>query len=64
VNRRPLRATHEIISHPRRNHLETEPFDSGSVEHGDANMLFLMNLIWRRLAYTVLIGMRSKLVRQ
>jgi hypothetical protein len=30
----------------------------------DAKMLALMNLIWRRLAYTMLIGMRSKLVRQ
>jgi hypothetical protein len=28
------------------------------------HMLVLMNLIWRRLAYTMLIGMRSKLVRQ
>jgi hypothetical protein len=27
------------------------------------HMLVLMNLIWRRLAYTMLIGMRSKLVR-
>lgn len=27
-------------------------------------MLVLMNLIWRRLAYTIVIGMRSKLVRQ
>ncbi|MET4221877.1 hypothetical protein ABIB00_007113 [Bradyrhizobium sp. LB14.3] len=27
-------------------------------------MLVLMNLIWRRLAYTMLIGMRYKLVRQ
>jgi hypothetical protein len=26
-------------------------------------MLVLMNMIWRRLAYTMLIGMRSKLVR-
>ncbi|SFQ20470.1 hypothetical protein SAMN05216330_11914 [Bradyrhizobium sp. Ghvi] len=25
-------------------------------------MLVLMSLIWRRLAYTMLIGMRSKLV--
>jgi hypothetical protein len=30
---------------------------------GDAKMLVLMNLIWRRLAYTLLVGMRSKLVR-
>jgi len=27
-------------------------------------MLFLMNLIWRRLAYTMLLGMRSKVARQ
>lgn len=33
-------------------------------DKGDAKMLVLMNLIWRRLAYTMLIGMRSKLVRQ
>ena len=35
-----------------------------SIKRGDAAMVVLMNLIWRRLAYTMLIGMRSKLVRQ
>jgi hypothetical protein len=33
------------------------------IERGDTTMLVLMNLIWRRLAFTILAGMRSKLVK-
>jgi hypothetical protein len=55
---------HEAISQPRRNLAETEGIEGAGIEHGGCHMLVLMNLIWRRLAHTMLAGMRSKLVRQ
>lgn len=55
---------HEAISPPRRNLAETEGVEGAGIEHGGCYMLILMNLIWRRLAYKMLAGMRSKLVRQ
>lgn len=36
----------------------------GPLKCGEVGMAILMNLIWRRLAYTLLAGMRAKLVRQ
>lgn len=57
-------ATLEAISHPRQNRLEIEAVDGTGGERGDTKMLVLMNLIWRHLAYTMLAGMRSQLVRQ
>lgn len=56
-------APRETISASPRNHPETRPVAARRIKDGDANMLVLMNLIWRQLAYTMLIGMRSKLVR-
>ena len=46
---------------------EVIPKHTGSklagIKCGGAAMLVLMNLIWRRLTFAMLIGMRSTLVR-
>jgi len=57
------RAVHETIQAHLRSRPETEKGVSCRHQTRGCTMLVLMNLIWRRLAYTMLIGMRSRLVR-
>lgn len=59
----PAYPPHEAISHTGEiflKHSRSKLIASAT----EMPMLVLMNLIWRRLAYTMLIGMRSKLIRQ